>query len=62
MSLFVHLQAMAHVLRDDEAPEVKDNACSAIAWLIESCSSQIPLRQVGLWYSIRAVFLPLVWL
>ena len=48
LSRCVHLQALLHVLRDDEAPEVKDNACSAVAWLIESCSSQIPLSQVEL--------------
>ena len=33
-------------LRDDEAPEVKDNACSAIAWLIEMSGPEVPLNQV----------------
>ncbi|KAK9818938.1 hypothetical protein WJX74_003705 [Apatococcus lobatus] len=39
-------KALAHVLRGDEAPEVKDNACSAIAWLIEKSGSELPLTQV----------------
>ncbi len=42
----VLFQALAHVLRDGEAPEVKDNACSAMAWLIETSRSQLPLKEV----------------